>query len=91
MVNFLDIVKEYQAFGLIAFVVTVFATPVAVRAAHRLGVMDVPDRRLKPHDRPTPYLGGTAICLGWAVTLIVALARGAADWHVLLPVIPLEK
>ncbi|HUU85644.1 MAG TPA: MraY family glycosyltransferase [Phycisphaerae bacterium] len=86
MSRFLDILRSYQAYGLIAFVVTVFATPVAARVAHRLGVMDVPDLTLKPHARPTPYLGGTAICLGWTVPLVVAMARRTVDWRLLLPV-----
>ena len=82
----LETVAAYQTYGLIAFVVTVFATPIAVRVAHRLGIIDFPDRQLKPHAKPTPYLGGTAICLGWTIALVVAMARQTADWHILLPV-----
>ena len=86
MSGFLDIIRGYQTYGLIAFVVTVFATPVAVRIARRLGVMDFPDQGLKPHAKPIPYLGGTAICLGWTVALVVAMAGQVADWRILLPV-----
>lgn len=87
MSEFLAIFKAYQTYGLIAFVVTVFATPVAVRVAHRLGVIDFPDRGLKPHTSPIPYLGGTAICLGWTVALVVVMTRQRVDWHILLPVV----
>ena len=82
-----NIVRTYQTFGLTAFVCTVFATPLAIHAARRFGVMDVPDQALKPHARPTPYLGGTAICLGWAAALVLAMVRGAVDWHILLPLV----
>ena len=86
MSGFLAILKTYQTYGLIAFVVTVFATPIAVRVAHRLGIIDFPDQQLKPHAKPTPYLGGTAICLGWTMALVVAMARQTVSWHILLPV-----
>ena len=87
MIAFWEIIKAHQGFGLIAFAIAVFATPLAMRVARRYGVMDYPDTFLKPHAKPTPYLGGTAICLAWAVTLIVALTRGIVDWQLLLPVL----
>lgn len=79
--------RPYHGYGLAAFVVTVFATPAAAGLARRLGVMDMPDQLLKPHARPTPYLGGLAICMGWCVALIAAMANGIADWHRLLPIL----
>jgi UDP-GlcNAc:undecaprenyl-phosphate GlcNAc-1-phosphate transferase len=45
---------------LVAAAVAFFTTPLAARAAHRVGAVDSPrDRGL--HDRPLPYLGGLAI------------------------------
>lgn len=82
-----ELVAEYQVYALTAFVVTVFATPIAARVARGTGVMDFPDQNLKPHARPTPYLGGTAILLGWAVALVVALVRGAVEPAVLVPIL----
>jgi UDP-GlcNAc:undecaprenyl-phosphate GlcNAc-1-phosphate transferase len=73
MEGFFDLVRAYLPFAGTAFVATVFATPLAMRLAHSFGVLDVPDQALKPHARPTPYLGGTAICLGWTLTLLSAL------------------
>jgi len=67
------VIQDIGWYGVLAFVVTVFATPVAALAARRWGVLDMPDRDLKPHARPTPYLGGTAICLGWAAALVAAI------------------
>ncbi len=87
MVTFWEVLQDYQAYALGAFLVTVFLTPLAMRVAHRYGVLDVPDRELKPHARPTPYLGGTAIALAWAVALVLALLRGTCDWDIMLPLL----
>ncbi|MGD8452467.1 MAG: MraY family glycosyltransferase [Phycisphaerae bacterium] len=84
---FWDLLSVYGGYGLTAFVVAVFATPLAMRVAQRFGVMDFPDTFLKPHAKPTPYLGGAAICLAWTLALIVGLARGIVDWPLLLPVL----
>lgn len=84
----IELIQQYAWYGVIAFVVTVFATPLAAQVARRLGVMDLPDQTLKPHARPVPYLGGAAICLGWSIALVVALfvLSDEIDWRVLLPV-----
>jgi UDP-GlcNAc:undecaprenyl-phosphate GlcNAc-1-phosphate transferase len=83
-----ELIQQYAWYGVIAFVVTVFATPLAAQVAKRFGVMDLPDRNLKPHVRPVPYLGGAAICLGWSVALVVALLtrRDEIDWRMLVPI-----
>ncbi len=47
-------------------------TPLAMRAAVRLGVIDHPDRGLKRHKAPTPYLGGVAIYLAVTATVLAA-------------------
>ena len=86
MEGILAILKSYQTYGLIAFATTMIATALAICVARRLGVMDVPDQQLKPHARPTPYLGGVAICLGWSAALGVALATPAIDWRLVLPI-----
>jgi len=86
--EYLTVLQEYAGYWMLAFVVAVFATPIAAGVARRLGVMDVPDRYLKPHARPTPYLGGAAICVGWAVTLLVATAlRRELEWQVTAPIV----
>ena len=69
----LILLDDFKSFGILAFIVTVFATPLAARLATRLGVLDIPDQTLKPHARPTPYLGGAAICLGWAIAVAAAM------------------
>lgn len=81
------VLGAYAWYAILAFVVTVFATPIAAAFARAYGVMDMPDTYLKPHARPTPYLGGAAICLGWTVALLAAAAiEPLIDWALLLPV-----
>lgn len=87
MIEFLDLLRNYGLVAGVAFVVTVFATPIAMRVAERTGIMDIPDQKLKPHARPIPYLGGTAILLGWAAALAGSMITGLADWHALLPIL----
>ncbi len=88
MQSLLNILHEYQHYGLAAFIVTVFLTPVAMRIAHRYGVLDMPDRKLKPHARPIPYLGGAAICAGWVAAIVTAMAGGVLpDLQLVLPIL----
>ena len=54
---------------LIAAVITFALTPLAMRAAWRLGVVDRPGGR-RIHDRPIPLLGGIAIFLGILVAVL---------------------
>ena len=88
MSDLADLLRDYQSFGWIALIVAVFLTPIAMRVAHRFRVLDIPDQDLKPHAKPIPYLGGTAICIAWATTLVVAMLGGTvSDWPVLLPIL----
>lgn len=72
--SYAEIIGKNLISALIAFVVTLVATPVAIALARRLDIMDRPDAVLKPHARPTPYLGGVAIAAGWLVANVVAMA-----------------
>lgn len=81
----LEAAERYQLFFWLALAVAAFSTPLVARLARRLGVMDMPDAFLKPHARPTPYLGGLAICLGWAVSVGIAIATGKASGSAPLP------
>jgi UDP-GlcNAc:undecaprenyl-phosphate GlcNAc-1-phosphate transferase len=69
----MDLPTVAQSLGAfaVAAVVSLVLTPIAIRAAVRLGVLDRPGEH-KSHRTPTPYLGGVAIVL--AVTLSIALA-----------------
>ncbi len=87
MASLAETLQPYWLYGLIAFIAAVFLTPLAMRIAFRYGVLDIPDQKLKPHARPIPYLGGAAICVAWALALIVAMVRGTCDAGVLLPML----
>jgi len=52
---------------------TALATPLAMKAAIRLGLVDRPAPH-KFHQRTTPYLGGAAVGLSVLVALVVAVA-----------------
>jgi len=64
------VVQSVGAF-LLAALVSVVLTPVAIATAVRLGVLDRPGEH-KSHTTPTPYLGGIAIV--FAVTLSIGAA-----------------
>jgi UDP-GlcNAc:undecaprenyl-phosphate/decaprenyl-phosphate GlcNAc-1-phosphate transferase len=65
------IILQSLAAFVVAGLVSVVLTPLAIRSALRLGVLDRPGEH-KSHATPTPYLGGVAIVL--AVTFAIALA-----------------
>jgi len=52
-----------------ALAFAMYGTPVAARAAVRFGIVDVPDRRLKTHPHPIPYLGGLAVYGAFVLTM----------------------
>jgi len=63
------------AAALLAAVVALAATPLAIRLAHRTGFLDRP-RGYKAHGAPTPYLGGTAVF--WTIALVALPLPGVA-------------
>jgi len=58
--------------GIFAFAVCLAMAPLCRRWALVRGVVDRPDDFLKPHGRPTPYLGGVAVFTGWLAGLLIA-------------------
>ena len=59
-----------------SFGISLIATPLCRAFARSRRIVDRPDDFLKPHKKPIPYLGGVAICLGWAAGILVVLAAG---------------
>ncbi|MEI7859007.1 MAG: MraY family glycosyltransferase [Acidimicrobiales bacterium] len=83
------------ALALIAFLVTLALTPLAISVATRTGIMDRPGE-LKEQTRAVPYLGGVAVLAGvlvgvlsdrpsLAIPLVAATALGVADDRFDLP------
>lgn len=62
--------STYLLIFLAALLLAIGVTPLAQRAAHRLGMVDKPSAR-KQHTVPTPLLGGAAIYLAVIVALVV--------------------
>jgi UDP-GlcNAc:undecaprenyl-phosphate GlcNAc-1-phosphate transferase len=57
----LDMFHRYIWVLLVAFVVTIFATPIMRRLAVKHGVIDRPSEARKIHKMPIAYLGGVAV------------------------------
>jgi UDP-GlcNAc:undecaprenyl-phosphate GlcNAc-1-phosphate transferase len=55
----------------IPFFVTLALTPVSMRAAPRIGAVDVPEDDRRMHDKPIPCFGGMAIFAGVIVTIVL--------------------
>ncbi len=60
----LDIFQGYIGVFIVAFVVTMLATPLVRRMAISQGIIDRPDQLRKLHAMPIAYLGGVAVYLG---------------------------
>ncbi len=57
----------------IPFLATLFFTPFFRYIAHQLKILDLPDGKIKTHHMPTAYLGGLAVFLGFALSLLLPL------------------
>ena len=66
----IDVLNSYAHIFVIAFIVTLLATPLARRLAEACGVVDRPDAKRKLHSQPVAYFGGLAVFAG----LIAAIA-----------------
>lgn len=62
---------SYLLTFLIAFLVSLAAVPLMKTIALRYNILDHPTSEIKTHTRPTPYLGGIAIWLGFIVALVI--------------------
>lgn len=57
----------------IAFLITFYLIPILHTVALKLGVVDVPDGKIKLHGKITPYLGGVGIFVGFICSLSLVL------------------
>ena len=79
-----DLWALYLAVFSSALAVVLLATPWAMSAARRLGVLDVPNAR-KVHLQPTPLLGGVAIYAAIWIALLLISRLELAQQYVFLP------
>ena len=79
-----DLWALYLAVFASSLAVVLIATPWAISAAHRLGVLDVPSDR-KVHLQPIPLLGGVAIYAAIWLALLLISRLEVARQYVFLP------
>ena len=82
--TFLGILNSYLPIFVVAFVVTLFATPVMRRLALANGIIDHPSDPRKIHREPVAYLGGVAVFLGIMAAILVsylAVVFPISDFH----------
>lgn len=83
----LDVLHGYIGVFVIAFLVTLLATPLMRRLAIAHNIIDHPDETRKLHKMPIAYLGGVAVFLGLLAGILfsyVAIAfpdLGIVGWH----------
>jgi UDP-GlcNAc:undecaprenyl-phosphate/decaprenyl-phosphate GlcNAc-1-phosphate transferase len=75
----------YFATFAIAGIVAGLSTPLIVRLATHLGVIDHIDDERRVHEAPTPRTGGVAVFFGFSVALFAVLGFGLASPFALLP------
>ncbi len=83
----LELLNGYAPAFLVAFAVTLLATPVVRRVAVNAGIIDMPDRARKLHAYPVAYLGGLGVFLGVIFALLGAsfLSRGDVSLFKVVP------
>ena len=64
-----EVLQDFWWIGALAMMVALIVTPIVRLIAYRARIVDRPDALLKPHERPTAYLGGVAMCVGLLVSL----------------------
>ncbi len=69
----LELLSPFVGVLIVAFLVSVVATPLMRKLAIDHGVVDVPDLKRKNHALPVAYLGGVAIFLGWLAGVTSAM------------------
>lgn len=54
---------------LFSFILSLYLIPIIIAVARKLGILDVPDGKIKAHDKPIPYFGGLAVFIPFITTL----------------------
>jgi len=64
---------KFWPVGIASFIVATLATLLCEKIALRLGVIDKPDKLVKTHQKPIPYLGGIGIFIGLTAGVLTSL------------------
>ncbi|MBS0189620.1 MAG: MraY family glycosyltransferase [Phycisphaerales bacterium] len=80
-----EIFNGYAPVMAVAFIVTLFATPLMRKLAITYGVVDRPSESRKVHRMPVAYLGGVAVFLGMLAGVLYSYASikvaGLIEYH----------
>ncbi len=68
-----------------ALVLAYVLTPLVIRAAHRAGILDVPNDQRRAHSIPIPRLGGIAVVVAIGLTWLGISIELGAPWNPLGP------
>jgi len=62
---------------ILAFLLTIYGTPIAKKVAFRYNLLDIPDNKLKRQKKPIPYMGGVIVYFAFIspVGLLFPLSR----------------
>ncbi|KPJ58988.1 MAG: hypothetical protein AMJ42_02350 [Deltaproteobacteria bacterium DG_8] len=69
--------KEYLLYFFtftLAFLLSLYLTPLVKKAALQFGIIDKPDGKLKQHRAPVAYLGGLAVYLSFLISLALTFS-----------------
>jgi UDP-GlcNAc:undecaprenyl-phosphate/decaprenyl-phosphate GlcNAc-1-phosphate transferase len=85
IVGRLGILQGYTSVFVVAFLVTLIATPLMRRLAVANGIIDRPSESRKVHRMPIAYLGGVAVFLGLMAgclySYLATVQSGLIDYH----------
>ncbi len=59
--------------AILAFLINLKGTQIAMKAALYFGIVDYPDGNLKVHKEPIPYLGGLSIYISFLIALAIVI------------------
>ena len=60
---------------LLAFIVSFMATPYTIKIADKIGAVDIPKDKRRMHTKKMPKFGGTAVILGFLVSMIYLIMK----------------
>lgn len=69
-----EIYQELWMIFIVAFLLSMAFTPVAIKVAYKIGAIDVPKDGRRMHTRAMPRFGGMAIFLGTMVSMLIFLS-----------------
>ncbi|MEH7381366.1 MraY family glycosyltransferase [Bacillus sp. JJ1533] len=74
---------QYLLLFIIGVAVSFILTPFVIKIAHKIGAVDVPNKR-KVHTNTIPRLGGLAIYFGFVITFIMMSFFEDVSWSILV-------